>query len=85
MDFVFGLLVLTTGFLALVFDRKVADAMNCFSIGFGKLFPQWRWPTALPPWSRKRFENFLWSERLCAVFMIVNGLVLLSGSLSRSH
>ena len=80
MDLVFALLVLSTGLLALVFDRNVANATNSFSIAIGKLFPQWRWPTALPPWSRERFENRLWFVRLWAAFMIVNGMVLLSGA-----
>ena len=84
MDLVFPLLVLIIGFLALVFDRKVANTMNCFSIAVGKLWPQWRWPTASPPWSRERFQNHLWFVRLWAVFMIVNGLIVFSGLLSRS-
>lgn len=84
MDLVFPLLVLIIGFLALVFDRKVANTTNCFSMAVGKLWPQWRWPTALPLWSRERFQNHLWFVRLCAVCMIVNGLIMLSGFLSRS-
>ncbi|PYT73911.1 MAG: hypothetical protein DMG39_05120 [Acidobacteria bacterium] len=73
MDLAFPSLVLTIGLLALVFDRKVAIAMNCFSIAAGNLWPQWRWPTALPAWSRERFRNYLWFMRLWAVFMILNG------------
>jgi hypothetical protein len=80
MDLAFALLVCATGLLALVFDRKVANAMNCFSIAVGELLPQWRWPTALPSWSRERFENHLWFVRLRAAFMIVNGLILLAGA-----
>ena len=80
MDLVFASLVLTAGLLALVFDRKVANTMNSFSIGVGELLPQWRWPTALPRWSRERFENYLWFVRLWAAFMLVNGLVLLLGA-----
>jgi hypothetical protein len=53
MDLVFPTLVLTVGILALISDRKVANAMNCFSIAVGNLWPQWRRPTALPPWSRE--------------------------------
>jgi len=78
MDFVFPALVLTLGILALVLDHKVANAMNCFSIAVGNLWPQWRWPTALAPWSRERFRNYLWFARLWAVFMIVSGLIMLS-------
>jgi hypothetical protein len=80
MGLVFGLLVFATGLLSLVFDREVANAMNSFSIGIGELLPQWRWPTALPPWSRERFENWLWFLRLWAVFMLLIGLLLLCGA-----
>lgn len=81
MDLVFPTLVLTTGSLALVFDRDLANAMNCFSIGLGNLFPQWRWQVSLPSWARERFENVLWFVRLWAAIMIVNGLIMLSGLL----
>lgn len=78
MNLVFPLLSLTIGLLALVFDRRVANAMNCFSIAIGNLWPQWRWPTALPPWSRERFENYLWFVRLWAIIMVVNAMLMLS-------
>ena len=77
MDLVFSTLVVATGLFALVFDRKVANAMNCFSFGSGELSPpEWKCPTVLPPWSRERFENYLWFVRLSAVYMIAMGLVL---------
>jgi hypothetical protein len=80
MDLVFSAFVLTVGILALVFEHKVPNAMNCFSIAVGNLWPQWRWPTALPPWSSERFRNYLWFVRLWAVFMIVSGLIMLSAA-----
>jgi hypothetical protein len=80
MDSVFALLVAATGLLALIFDRKVANAMNSFSIGIGELLPQWRCPTALPPWSRERFENSLWFVRLWAAYMLAMGLFLVYGA-----
>ena len=40
MDLVFPALVLTVRILALVFDHKVANGMNCFSIAVGNLWPQ---------------------------------------------
>jgi hypothetical protein len=79
MDLVFALLTFATGLFALVFDRATANAMNCLSIALGEAFPQWGWPTALPPWSRERFENWLWFTRLWAAFMLVDGMVLLLG------
>ena len=78
MNLVFPLLSLTIGLLALVFDRRVANAMNCFSIAIGNLWLQWRWPTALPPWSRERFENYLWFVRLWPIIMVVNAMLMLS-------
>lgn len=81
MDLAFPLLVLATGLAVLAFDRKLANAMNFFSIGFGNFFPHQKCPTSLPPWSRERFENFLRFVRLLAVFFIVIGLAPLAASL----
>jgi hypothetical protein len=80
MRSVFSLFVLTTGLLAFAFDRTVANTMNSISIAVGRLFPQWRWPTALPPWSRERFENWLWFVRLWATCVIAIGLFLFFGA-----
>ena len=79
MDLAFALLVLGIGFLALVFDRRVANAMNSVSIVVGQLWPQSRSPNVLPPWSRERFNNWLWFVRVWAAFMLVMGLILLLG------
>jgi hypothetical protein len=80
MDRALALLVLTAGFLALIFDRTVANAMNSLSIAAGELWPQWKLPTALPPWSRERFKNWVWFVRVWATFFILMGLLLLYGS-----
>lgn len=80
MDRAFALLVLTTGLLALIFDRTVANAMNSISIAAGRLWPQWKVPTALPPWSPERFRNWLWFVRVWAAFFILMGLVSFCGS-----
>jgi hypothetical protein len=80
MDSASALLVLIIGLLALVFDRRVADTMNSASIAFGQLWPQWRMLNVLPPWSRERFNNWLWLVRVWAVFMLVMGLILLVGA-----
>jgi hypothetical protein len=80
MDLVFQSLIIAIGLLALVFDRKVANAVNCFSIAIGQLFPaESKWPTVLPPWSRERCENDLWFVRLWAVYMIAVGMLPLLG------
>jgi hypothetical protein len=79
MDLAFAVLVLAIGLLALVFDRRVANAMNSVSIAFGQLWPQWRWPNGLPAWSRERFQNYLWFVRVWAAFMLIMGLILLVG------
>ena len=80
MDLVFAVVVLATGVLTSVFDRRIANAMNSASIAFGGLLPQWRSPNFLPPWSRERFQNYLWFVRVWAVFMLIMGLVLLIGA-----
>ena len=75
MDLVLHTLVLTTGLLALVFARNIANAMNFFAIVVHEVLPQLRWPTALPPGSRASVENCLWFVRLCAACMLAIGLV----------
>jgi hypothetical protein len=64
-------LSLVLGLLALTFDRKIANAMNCFAIGVDEALPQLRWPTALPPRSRESFENCLWFVRFWGAWVVL--------------
>jgi hypothetical protein len=75
MDLVLHTLFLTTGLLALVFARNVANAMNFFALVVHEVLPKLKWPTALPPGSRASFENCLWFVRLWAAYMLAMGLV----------
>jgi hypothetical protein len=77
-------IVLIAGLFALIFDRNVANAMNSLSIALTQtleqLWPQWKTPKGLAPWSRERFRNWLWFVRVFSVFFILMGLLLLFGA-----
>jgi hypothetical protein len=75
MDSVFPLLVLATGFLALVFARNVANAMNFLAIVAQRGRPSQLWQEFAPPGPRKSFENWLWFIRFWAVCMMGLGLL----------
>jgi hypothetical protein len=64
------------GNLILAFDPPIANAMNQFSIVVGKSSPQFRWRASLPPWSRERFESYLWWVRFWGGLTALQGIVL---------